>query len=80
MTTKSIVFRPFVEPPIPAWLALIWLPGAPERVQQLVAVARTLCSEGALAGRSLGLQEPRDSTAAALLDAHLVAGVGTSAA
>lgn len=54
MTTDSIVFRPFVEPPIPAWLALIWLPGAPERVQRLVDLARALYPEAGLAGRSLG--------------------------
>ncbi|MEW5918339.1 MAG: LysR family transcriptional regulator [Gemmatimonadota bacterium] len=40
--TKSVVFRPFVEPPIRSWLALIWLPGAPTRVQQFVDVAREL--------------------------------------
>ena len=80
MTTKSIVFRPFVEPPIPVWLALIWLPGAPERVQQLVAVARTLCPEAALAGRSLGLKQARNSMAATVVDGHHGDGIVTSVA
>jgi DNA-binding transcriptional LysR family regulator len=38
----AIVYRPFVEPPIPCWIALVWRPKAPQLVHDLVAVARTL--------------------------------------
>jgi DNA-binding transcriptional LysR family regulator len=38
----AIVYRPFVEPPIPCWLALVWRSKAPRVVHDLVAVARTL--------------------------------------
>ncbi len=34
-TTAAIVYRPFLEPPIPIWLALIWLPDAPELALRL---------------------------------------------
>jgi len=38
--SQAIVYRPFVEPPIPCWLALVWLPEASGPVQRLVDVAR----------------------------------------
>src|SRR5881409_3057170 len=41
-TPTAIVYRPFVEPPIPCWIALVWRPNAPRLVQHLVDVARTL--------------------------------------
>jgi DNA-binding transcriptional LysR family regulator len=40
--STAIVYRPFVEPPIACWLALVWRPKAPLLVQQFVEVARTL--------------------------------------
>jgi DNA-binding transcriptional LysR family regulator len=43
-TPTAIVYRPFVEPPIPCWIALVWRPKAPRIVHDLVAVARTLRS------------------------------------
>jgi DNA-binding transcriptional LysR family regulator len=45
---QAIVYRPFVEPPIPCWIALVWRAKAPRAVHELVAVARTL--PGALVG------------------------------
>jgi DNA-binding transcriptional LysR family regulator len=36
----AIVYRPFVEPPIPCWVALVWGPKAPRVVQDLIDVAR----------------------------------------
>jgi len=41
-TPTAIVYRPFVEPPIPCWVALVWQPKAPRVVHDLVDVARTL--------------------------------------
>jgi DNA-binding transcriptional LysR family regulator len=41
-TPTAIVYRPFIEPPIPCWIALVWGAKAPRQVQDLVAVARTL--------------------------------------
>ena len=41
-TPTAIVYRPFDEPPIPCWIALIWRPNAPRLVHHLVDVARTL--------------------------------------
>src|SRR5713226_2359098 len=41
-TTTAIAYRPFLEPPIPTWLALIWLPEAPELAQRLIEVSRRL--------------------------------------
>ncbi|HYU89533.1 MAG TPA: LysR family transcriptional regulator [Gemmatimonadales bacterium] len=41
-TPTAIVYRPFVEPPIPCWIALVWRPNAPRLVHGLVDVARTL--------------------------------------
>jgi len=38
--SHAIVYRPFVEPPIPCWLALVWLPEASAAVQQLIDAAR----------------------------------------
>src|SRR5438128_6583125 len=38
--SQAIVYRPFVEPPIPCWLPLVWLPEASAAVQQLIDVAR----------------------------------------
>src|SRR5438876_11743706 len=38
--SQAIVYRPFVEPPIPCWLALVWLPEASAAVQQLIDAAR----------------------------------------
>src|SRR2546428_9276101 len=39
-SSPAIVYRPFVEPPIPCWLALVWLPEASAAVQQLIDAAR----------------------------------------
>ena len=39
-TPTAIVYRPFVEPPIPCWIALVWHPQAPPLVHDLVDVAR----------------------------------------
>src|SRR5438876_6102171 len=39
--SQAIVYRPFVEPPIPCWLALVWLPEASAAVQRLIDVARS---------------------------------------
>ena len=39
-TPTAIVYRPFEEPPIPCWIALVWRPKAPRVVQDLVEVAR----------------------------------------
>jgi DNA-binding transcriptional LysR family regulator len=41
-TPTAIVYRPFDDPPIPCWIALVWRPNAPRLVQHLVDVARTL--------------------------------------
>jgi DNA-binding transcriptional LysR family regulator len=41
-TPTAIVYRPFVEPPIPCWIALVWRSKAPPLVHDLVEVARTL--------------------------------------
>lgn len=38
--SNGIVYRPFVEAPIPCWLALVWLPRAAAGAQRLVDVAR----------------------------------------
>lgn len=38
--STGITYRPFVEPRIPCWLALVWLPPASAAVQGLVDVAR----------------------------------------
>ena len=46
--STAIVYRPFVEPPISCWLALVWRPKAPRLVQQLVEVARTLSDRSRL--------------------------------
>src|SRR2546428_13888688 len=46
-SSPAIVYRPFVEPPIPCWLALVWLPEASAAVQQLIDVARR---DGAVGG------------------------------
>jgi DNA-binding transcriptional LysR family regulator len=40
--STAIVYRPFVEPPIPCWIALVWHPKAPRIVHDLVDVARKL--------------------------------------
>ena len=40
--THSVVYRPFTDPPIPAWLALVWLAPATPRVERLVEMARAL--------------------------------------
>jgi DNA-binding transcriptional LysR family regulator len=37
---NGIVYRPFREPPIACWLALVWLPPAPSLVDRLVQAAR----------------------------------------
>jgi DNA-binding transcriptional LysR family regulator len=39
---SAIVYRPFVERPIPCWIALVWRPKAPRIVRDLVEVARRL--------------------------------------
>ena len=36
---NGIVYRPFREPPIPCWLALVWLPPAASQVDRLVQAA-----------------------------------------
>jgi len=36
----AIVYRPFIEPPIPCWIALLWHPKAACRAHDLVEVAR----------------------------------------
>jgi DNA-binding transcriptional LysR family regulator len=41
-TTAAITYRPFLEPPIPIWLALIWLPEAPELALRLLEVSGRL--------------------------------------
>lgn len=41
-TPTAIVYRPFVEAPIPCWIALVWRRQAPPVVGQLVDVARRL--------------------------------------
>src|SRR5436190_3863867 len=41
-TPTAIVYRRFVEPPIPCWIALVWRPNAPRLVQHRLAVARPL--------------------------------------
>ena len=41
-TPTAIVYRPFDEPPIPCWIALVWRPNAPRLVHHLVDVARAL--------------------------------------
>jgi DNA-binding transcriptional LysR family regulator len=38
--STAIVYRPLVEPPIPCWVALVWLPPASPTVLRLVDVAR----------------------------------------
>jgi DNA-binding transcriptional LysR family regulator len=70
--TKSIVFRRFTDPVIPAWLALIWLPDPPERVRRLVDNARTLYPEDELGQRSLGRQKAGDGhgRAESIVDVH----------
>ena len=40
-TSTAIVYRPFVEPPIPCWIALVWREKAPRLVQDLVEVAQS---------------------------------------
>ena len=71
-TTKSIVFRPFSDAPIPAWLALIWQPNAPGRVQRLLDVARSLYPEEALKKRSLGGEQSHsgERRTEAVVDIH----------
>jgi LysR family hca operon transcriptional activator len=38
--SSTIVYRPFVDPPIPSWLALLWKPDAPPLALKLVGMAR----------------------------------------
>jgi DNA-binding transcriptional LysR family regulator len=45
-TPTAIVYRPFVEPPIPCWIALVWHPKARRIVHDLVDVARNLSDVG----------------------------------
>ena len=40
--STGVVYRPIVESPIPAWLALVWLPPPSPAVRLLVEVARSL--------------------------------------
>jgi DNA-binding transcriptional LysR family regulator len=70
--TRSVVYRQFTDAPIPAWLALIWRPNAPERVQRLLDVARSRYPEETLAERSLGRQQSDDGErrAEAVIDIH----------
>jgi len=41
-TSSAIVYRPFVDPAIPAYLALVWVPPAPAAVERLAETARSL--------------------------------------
>jgi len=41
-TPTAIVYRPFVEPPIPCWIALVWVPEATCLVEPFVDVARRM--------------------------------------
>jgi LysR family hca operon transcriptional activator len=41
-STTSVVYRPMADPPIPGWVALIWLPPGSQAVHQLVDIARDL--------------------------------------
>ena len=41
-TPTAIVYRPFVEAPIPCWIALVWRRDAPSIVHEFVDVARKL--------------------------------------
>jgi hypothetical protein len=45
-TPTAIVYRPFVEPPIPCWIALVWHRKAPSIVHDLVDVAGKLSDDG----------------------------------
>lgn len=38
----AIVYRPFLNPPIPAWIALVWMPESSGLVERLVETAVTL--------------------------------------
>jgi hypothetical protein len=38
--SNGIVYRPFREPPIACWLALVWLPPASSLIDRLVHAAR----------------------------------------
>jgi len=61
--SQAIVYRPFVEPPIPCWLALVWLQDAAGPVQGLIDVARCAglaVGEAAGAGRPAGTGEALD--------------------
>ena len=71
-STNSVVFRRFTDAPIPAWLALIWQPNAPERVRRLLDVARSLYPEEALGKRSLGGQQSHggERRTEAVVDIH----------
>jgi DNA-binding transcriptional LysR family regulator len=40
--STAVVYRPFTDPPIPAWLALAWGAEAPPLVHHLVSVARNI--------------------------------------
>jgi len=40
--TTSVVYRPMTDAPIPAWVALIWLPPASAAVHHLIEVARDI--------------------------------------
>ena len=53
--SQAIVYRPFVEPPIPCWLALVWLQDAAGPVQSLIDVAR--CA-GLAVGEAAGAARP----------------------
>jgi DNA-binding transcriptional LysR family regulator len=50
--TSSVVYRPFADPPIPAWLALVWLSPTAPRVERLVEMARALGMDAAAQRRS----------------------------
>jgi len=52
--SSGIVYRPFDEPPIPFWIALVWLPEAPLSVRRLVELAIEL---------GLAVPEPATETA-----------------
>ena len=79
-STRSIVFRPFMDAPIRAWLALIWLPRASRHAQHLVDVARALWPEDRFNESSLGCRQPSgdDATEAeGVVDLQRSGAVGT---
>ena len=52
--STAVVYRPFLEPPIPCWIALVWHPEAAPLAQRLVEVARRAPLEVSDAARGCG--------------------------